>query len=273
MAWGLHTEEVDLTWAGWASEAAASAAGELPKTTAIEGGVTYYFKTSSYDPKLGFYGVEAQNELVASRMLDCLGVPHAHYELYNARFTMGGHELRGWVAKAASYIQPGDERIAFGSYCMAHGIDNGMDALKACKVPGLWEGVCQMIVVDYLVANRDRHASNVELLLSADGKLRLAPLFDFGLSFVAPYAARPGAIASFDPLRRLPANNAIGTTILDENLSLVDLDVIPGTLDVQKIDHILSDLGGVLPQGHLEKTAEMLERRWARYEELRDLKG
>lgn len=273
MAWGLHTEEVDLTWAGWASEAAASAAGELAKTIAVEDGVTYYYKTSSYNPELGFYGVEAQNELVVSRVLDCLGVPHARYELLNARFAMGGLELRGWVSRAASYIQPGDERISLGSYCMAHGIDNGMDALEACKAPGLWRGVCQMIIVDYLVANRDRHASNVELLLAADGTLRLAPLFDFGLSFVAPCAARPEAIASFDPLRRLPANNAIGMTILDENLRLVDLDVIPGALDARKIGCILGDLEGVLPREHLEKTAEMLERRWERYVELRDLEG
>lgn len=273
MAWGLHTEEVDLTWAGWASEQAASAAGELPKTTAVADGVTYYYKASSYDPELGLYGVEAQNELVVSRVLDCLGVPHARYELYNARFSVGECELHGWVSRAASYIRPGDERISLGSFCMAHGIDNGMDALRACKAAGLWKGMCQMAVVDYLVANRDRHSSNVELLLAADGTLRLAPLFDFGLSFVAPYAKRPEDIASFDPLRRLPANNAIGMTILDENLRLVDLDVIPGALDARKIGCILGDLEGVLPREHLEKTAEMLERRWERYEELRDLEG
>ena len=66
--------------------------------------------------------------------------------------------------------------------------------MKVCRAHG-WEGqIKQMMLVDYLIANRDRHGSNIEVILSPDGSARLAPIFDNGLSFVAPFAGQRDAI-------------------------------------------------------------------------------
>lgn len=44
--------------------------------------------------------------------------------------------------------------------------------------------VAALIIADYLIANRDRHGANIEVIRSPEGSVRLAPLFDSGLSFV-----------------------------------------------------------------------------------------
>lgn len=36
--------------------------------------------------------------------------------------------------------------------------------------------VYQMLTVDYLICNRDRHGANIELLIDEEGKARPAPL-------------------------------------------------------------------------------------------------
>jgi len=39
----------------------------------------------------------------------------------------------------------------------------------------------QMFLIDYLIANRDRHGSNLEVLRNEDDdSIRMAPLFDQG---------------------------------------------------------------------------------------------
>ena len=72
-----------------------------------------------------------------------------------------------------------------------------------------WEDyVYQMLIVDYLILNRDRHGANIEVLRNSRKKtVRLAPLFDQGLSLLrsCPDAT---AAAGFDVMADKPCNNA-----------------------------------------------------------------
>lgn len=44
--------------------------------------------------------------------------------------------------------------------------------------------VYQMLAVDYLICNRDRHGVNIEILIDEEGQARPTPLFDQGLSLL-----------------------------------------------------------------------------------------
>ena len=62
-----------------------------------------------------------------------------------------------------------------------------------CIRMGWKDYVEQMLVVDYLILNRDRHRANVEVLRnSGTHTIRLAPLFDHGLSLLCSCASDQG---------------------------------------------------------------------------------
>lgn len=128
-----------------------------------------------------------------------------------------------------------------------------------------------MMLVDYLVANRDRHSSNIEVLVARDGSRRLAPVFDTGFSLLAPLAGDEERIRAFDPLSDVATTNFIGSRSLEKNLSLVGRVSLARDLEGADCERILSGLGRVLPPYHLEKIWEIVWGRWKRYEKIRDV--
>lgn len=74
------------------------------------------------------------------------------------------------------------------------------------------------MLADCLIANRDRHGANIEVLRSREGGVRLAPLFDNGVSSVFSCYGDERRVREFDPLADVWANNFIGTRSLQENL-------------------------------------------------------
>ena len=72
-----------------------------------------------------------------------------------------------------------------------------------------WENyIYQMLIVDYLILNRDRHGANIEVLRNSRKKtVRLAPLFAHGLSLLRS-CPDDAAAAGFDVMADKPCNNA-----------------------------------------------------------------
>ena len=78
-----------------------------------------------------------------------------------------------------------------------------------------------MLAVDFIILNRDRHGANIEVLRnSRNHTVRLAPLFDHGLSLIFPCMTEYEA-QSYDILKDINCNNYIGTRSCVENLSLI----------------------------------------------------
>ena len=76
---------------------------------------------------------------------------------------------------------------------------------------------------------------------------------------------------AFDAMSDVNANNYLGTRSLEENLKRFvprDLDVRP--LRPEHKDELLRGLDSVLSESHIRKMWEMLQRRWGRYEALRN---
>ena len=63
-----------------------------------------------------------------------------------------------------------------------------------CRAHGWEEQIKQMMLVDYLIANRDRHGSNIEVILSPDGSASLRLFSTTACHSSPPFAGQRDAI-------------------------------------------------------------------------------
>ena len=260
----------DLRHLSWSESGQTSASGGtfLKARTGIGANATYY-KLSCYDSYRGVYGHECVNEVVASRLMQLLGVEHVRYTLVHARIVVDGVEHATWLARSKSFRKAGESKMAFDTFFdLMH--EKGESQLAFCERFG-WSGQVQrMMLVDYLLANRDRHGANIEVLRTRDGLLRLAPLFDNGVSLIFSCYGDEDRARAVDPLADVRANNFIGTKSLEENLRFVPADVEIGELREPDRDIVLAGLDGALPQAHREAIWDLIWQRWGHWEHLKD---
>ena len=251
----------------WTESAVTSGtSGSLLKAREDRNKTRYYYKLSSYDPYRGIYCSECVNEIVACRLMNILGIEHLQYKLIRALVSIGGKEHETWMCRSENYRMFGERKIALDNFYEMNRKE-GEYPFDLCIRFGWKNTIYKMILVDYLIINRDRHGANIEVLRDVQGNMRLAPLFDNGLSFLAPLAGRDDRIKSFDPMDDVPANNFIGTRSLEHNLQLMeDIPLVdPITLDSKET--LLEGLDDILPDYHLEKMWQIIWNRWKHYED------
>ena len=127
-----------------------------------------------------------------------------------------------------------------------------------------------MLAVDYLIFNRDRHGANIEVLRNSRKKtIRLAPLFDHGLSLVCSCTTEE-ALAKFDVLRDGPAQCCVGSNSVRDNLNLIPAGKWPALHPLRESDReiLMDGLDGILPAAWQDKIWEMLWKRWRFYESI-----
>lgn len=236
-------------------------------------GVRFYYKLSNYDSYRGIFGHECVNELIVSRLLDVLGIPHLSYQLVYAEICIDGQNQKGYISKSVNFREKNEKKIAFDVYYELHREDKE-NPLEFAKRYGWEQYVYQMFVVDYLICNRDRHGANIEVLLDEKRKPRLAPLFDHGLSFLFSCYDNLESIHRFDVLEDKVVNNFIGSKSLEYNLELIPKGkkLFPGELKTKHEKMLFNELEYVLPKEHLKKIWEMLWERWKKYAKICDQK-
>ena len=116
------------------------------------------------------------NELIASRLLDNLGISHIPYKLVHALVMVKGqtHKRRG-SASRGTIVVPKSDGQALDTYIdlNARGDES---PLEFCTKRGWTDAINAMMAFDYLIINRDRHGANIEVILR-DGTVELAPTF------------------------------------------------------------------------------------------------
>ena len=127
-----------------------------------------------------------------------------------------------------------------------------------------------MLVVDFLILNRDRHGANIEVLRNSRKKtIHLAPLFDHGLSLL--FNCRDNAaVTAYDVMADKRVNNYIGSGSTWENLKLIPKEKTPQLNPLNESDKavLMNGLDGVISQALQDKIWEMIWRRWCAYEDL-----
>ena len=129
--------------------------------------------------------------------------------------------------------------------------------------------IYQMMVVDYLILNRDRHGANIEVLRNSRKKtLHLAPLFDHGLSFLCR-CMNDSQVEAFDVMEDKLCNNFIGSRSTWENLKLIPADKMPALNPLHESDReiIMEGLDGIISGALQDKIWEMIWKRWCAYED------
>lgn len=123
------------------------------------------------------------NEVIASLVAEKLGISHVPYTLLRDDDTP--------YSVCEDFVTPDTELVSAWRVMQSMRKDNNtsvyrhyLNCCEALGVEGMEHAVDQMIVLDYLIANEDRHQNNFGLLRSADTLewLGAAPIFDSGSS-------------------------------------------------------------------------------------------
>ncbi|KAK8835499.1 hypothetical protein M9Y10_046120 [Tritrichomonas musculus] len=157
--------------------------GVLPKTWKISGNRRILIKGG----RKSFFYQEPLNEFIASMIMDRLSIPHVKYQL--KYINVDGMKIP--FSYCECFITPETELITEEQFMMNSKIPDQMSRyqyyIDCCKNVGITNAqlrVDQMIVVDYLIANSDRHSNNFGLIRNADNLkfVDIAPLYDNGSS-------------------------------------------------------------------------------------------
>ena len=133
------------------------------------GGQKTYYKLSNFDNTRGIVGHECVNELIVDRLLTILGIEHLSYQLIHADIVIRDTPYTTWLCASQDFKQPRESKIAFDVYYEAEHA-KGESPLDFCERNGWTEFIDQMLVVDYLILNRDRHGANIEVLRNSRKK-------------------------------------------------------------------------------------------------------
>ena len=136
--------------------------------------------------------------------------------------------------------------------------------------------IYQMFCIDYLVANRDRHGSNLEVIWNkAEDSMQMAPLFDQGVSLLFSTYGNEMLLEKADVMKDFPANNYIGERSLERNLLLIpkDYDLKINPLKKEDRKYIFDCIEEALSEKHIHKLWEMIWKRWCHFEQIRNKKN
>ncbi len=232
-------------------------------------GKRMYYKLSNYDSYRGVFGHECVNELIVSRVMDVLGIPHVKYNLIHAQIMIDEKELNTWISVSENFRKENEEKLA---YDMFYDLQKEKDEspLEFAIRNGWALYMYQMFCVDFIIANRDRHGSNLEILRNEDDDVRLAPLFDQGVSLLFSTHGNEKEIENIDVMKDFMANNYIGSKSLEYNLSLIPLeyDLRINSLKETDRDYIFNGIEKILSKKHINKLWEMIWKRWCYFEKI-----
>ena len=261
-------EKQDMTYLEWSRiRNSSGTAGSFLKAYSVLGGKKMYYKLSNFDKEKGITGHECVNEIIIDRLLEILGIPHLRYELIHADVLIDGKVQEVYLCASEDFKQQGDSKLALDTYWESERQD-GESALDFCIRNGWEEYIYQMLVVDFLILNRDRHGANIEVLRNSRRRtIQLAPLFDHGLSLLFN-CGDDEAVANFDVMADRPVNNYIGSRSTWENLALIPKDKMPQLMPLRERDKsiLLEGLDDIISQSLQDKIWEMIWKRWCAYE-------
>lgn len=268
----IFREKQDLTYLSWAKiRNSSGTAGSFLKAYSDLGGKKVYYKLSNYDSYRGIVGHECVNEIIVDRLLHILGIEHLDYQLVHADIVLDGRKQTTWLCASGDFKKPGENKLALDAYYQAERL-KGESPLEFCIRNGWEEYIYQMLVVDFLILNRDRHGANIEVLRNSRKKqIRLAPLFDHGLSLLF-HCSTDEAIEAADIMEDKRVQCFVGSGSVKENLKLIPTGRMPRLQTLKENDRgfIMEGLEEIVSGVLLDKIWQMIWKRWRYYENFCD---
>ena len=260
----------DLTYLKWSHiRSSSGTAGTFLKSESIMGDKKIYYKISNFDPVNGVIGHECINEIIVDRLLTKLGVEHLNYELIHADIEIEGRIYNTFLCASEDFKKRGESKIALDDYYRANA-QKGESHYDFCVRCGWERYIDQMIVIDYLILNRDRHGANIEVLRNTRAhSLRIAPLFDHGLSLMYSCMSDQD-IDKFDIMEDKRCQNFIGGYSCYDNLQIVrgKKELFTGKLQEKDKTFIFDGLQDIVSDKFIDKAWNMIYERYKIYENL-----
>ncbi len=258
-----------LLWAR--SRRSSGTAGSFLKSYDDSHGQKVYYKLSDYDALSGIVGHECVNEIIAQRLMDLFGIEHLRYRLIHALVKIDGHDYETYMCESDDFKGPYEAKVALEDYYDIRHEDKE-SPLDMVRRMGWEKAVCDMLFIDFLILNRDRHGANIEVLLNnRDKSVRLAPMFDQGCSFVFRCHDLKD-LESFDVMADHKVQAFIGGNSAFDNIALVPKKHLRRyhaiTDDDRKI--VLAGIDKVLDKAYADRIWEMIMRRWQYVDDLRN---
>lgn len=263
-------ETQDLTYLKWSHiRSSSGTAGTFLKSESTIDGKKVYYKLSNFDSFNGVTGHECVNEIIVARLLTILGVEHLEYKLIHADIEIEGKQYNTYLCASEDFKKRGESKVALDDYYRTNAKkeESHYDFCIRC---GWEEYIDQMLVIDYLILNRDRHGANIEVLRNARAHtLRIAPMFDHGLSLLYSCITDEAA-EKFDVMEDKRCQNFIGGYSCRENLNFVKEkgNVFKNRLCETDKDIIFEGLETILSKAFREKIWNMIYERYKKYENL-----
>ena len=255
-------DKIDLTNIKWINTCTS---GNLIKT-AINN--QYILKLSNYSCFEGITGHECVNEIIVGRLLNVLGVEHLSYSLIHTDIKIDGNIYDTYISASEDFKKDNETKIALDKFYRLEKNEKE-NPLEFCIRMGFGPYIYEMMAIDFIICNRDRHGANIEVLRnSKDKTIRLAPLFDHGMSLLFS-CSDDESINNFDIMANKPVQCFTGTRSLFKNLELIPKDSLRifNPLKLSDKDYILKDLDGIISRTHQEKVFKMIYERFKYYED------
>lgn len=260
----------DLRYLEWSKiRHSSGTAGSFLKSYEIINGRKKYYKLSDYDRMKGIVGHECINEIIVDRLLTMLNIEHLEYELIHALIEVNGHEYETYLCASWDFKDVHESKIALDTYYEME-CEHKEEPLEFCARMGWHEYIYPMLILDYLIINRDRHGANIEVLRNRKNKsIRLAPLFDHGLS-LAFSCHDETLLQKFDPLLDRRIQCFVGSNSCRDNLSLIPKEhllVLP-VFDEHIKNYLFEDLDDIISNSFISVIWNILCRRAEEYENI-----
>ena len=270
----LIKEKQNMTYLQWAKiRNSSGTAGSFLKAYSTLGNRKIYYKLSDYDNVKGIVGHECVNEFIADRLLTILGIEHLSYSLIHADVEINGETYETYLCASYDFKEKNESKIALDAYYEAEKVDDE-SILQFCRRNGWEDYLYKMLVVDFLILNRDRHGANIEVLRNSKKKtIRIAPLFDHGISLLSRCRTFE-EIENYDVMEDKPVQCYIGSRSAKENIELIPKDKLPKLNRLKHEDKsiIMDGLDNIISDTLQDKIWDMIYSRWCYYEDFCDKK-
>ena len=264
-------ETRDLTHLVWAKYRRSSGtAGSFLKAYDERDGKKVYYKLSAFDRERVIYGHESVNEIIADRLLTLFDVVHVPYRLIRADVIIEGDHYNTFVCASDDFKKPGEKKIAFDIFYEKNRKEKEKP-IDFCDRMGWRKEIDAMLLIDYLILNRDRHGANMEVLKDPISKKdRLAPLYDHGLSLLFSCITKKD-VDTFDVMEDKRIQCFVGSDSAYNNLKLIKHNPVKKILTIKDREYIFSDLENVIPVYLQDAIWNMIITRWKVYEDLQNM--
>lgn len=264
-----------LIWS--ASKTSTGSAGCFLKEEDAKASVKKYYKLSNYNKVNGIFGHESLNEKIVSNLGEFFHFNSLHYDLITSDIKIDGKIYRTDFTVTDNFVKSGEKKISFENYYYCRGEEEPV--LDFCDRIGILHSIAELIILDFITGQRDRHGANVELLESSKG-IRLAPIYDNGVSFLFSCYQNDKRylekVKAFNISGDFTVQSFLGGYSLFDNLNSIKNSYSIKHLNLPKLkvpdwDDLfkgLDEVANPLGEEHLLKIWEMVEWRVLYYDRL-----